>query len=65
MQQGAAMNGVNLPIKTEVHTVDLTTRLTELHWRDVEGGKSTGNIRLSMEGGNVYQRDRGWSVDNA
>lgn len=39
MQENAAMNAVNLLIKTEVQAVDPTTRLTELHGPAVKGGK--------------------------
>lgn len=54
MQQDAAMNAVNLLIKTEeVQAVDPTTRLTELHWPDVKGGKRAGNTHLRTEGGDV------------
>lgn len=49
----AAMNAVNLLIKTEVQAVDPTTRLTELHWPDVKGGKRAGNTHLRTEGGDV------------
>lgn len=47
------MNGVNLLLKTQVQAVDPTTRLTELHWPDVKGGKRAGNTHLRTEGGNV------------